>query len=287
MSKIVIIKNDESEGYLIDFIATIWQDMGHEVTKHVGARDIPPADIAFLHVDRTKVPDEYFHAVGKFPRVINLHVRDISRRNYSSTILNHPGEYKGPVIIKTNANYGGSPEYNELYTIKHHHNQSFLTRYWLRLKRAYLKRLPLAKRKYLNPLEYPIFDDIDSLPSGIWSNPNLVVEKFLPEKEGNLFFVRYWSFFGDKEWSAKFGSRKPVVKFGDQVTDRIPVPVPEELRRIRKKLRIDYGRFDYVVHDDTVYLLDVNKTQYGPPAATGVEPFLQTMASGIHYFETQ
>jgi hypothetical protein len=63
------------------------------------------------------------------------------------------------------------------------------------------------------------------------------------------------------------------------------VPVPNELRIERKRLGFDYGKFDFVVHEGRVVLLDANRT---PTAAANLSDYQDTeasrLASGIESF---
>jgi hypothetical protein len=68
------------------------------------------ADILIVHVDLTCVPDEYLEFAQKFPVVLNGQIKDVSKRSFSSLAIQTDSDYKGEVIVKTNANYAGWPE---------------------------------------------------------------------------------------------------------------------------------------------------------------------------------
>jgi len=258
-------KKPEKLRYIIHHLALRWNDMGYKVIIHYGTRNLPEADIVFLHVNRTIVPDAYANAVSTYPVVLNRYVSDISRRNYSVISLNRDDDYGGEVIVKTNRNYGGIPEYRDRSR-------------FARVKESW------EDREFLDALNYTILNNVKAVPQGVWINKNLIVEKFLPEKEGDLYFIRYWTFFGDKSLSGRFGSRNPIVKFGNMETSDESVPIPEELIQLRKKLNIDYGRFDYVVHAGKSIVLDINKTQASGRSMDRFKADLDLLATGISYY---
>jgi len=250
--------------YLVRHMALRWNDAGYRVIEHYGTKNMPEADIVFLHVDKTIVPNAYVNAVSTYPVVLNRYILDISRRNYSVISLNKDDEYGGEVIVKTNRNYGGLPEYRD--------------RSWFSREKKSWEDI-----EFLHALNYAIFKNIKEVPQGIWTNSNLIVDKFLPEREGDLFFIRYWTFLGDKSLSGRFGSRNPIVKFANMETSDEPVPVPEELTWLREKLKMDYGRFDYVVHAGKSIVLDINKTQGAGKSMDSFKSDLDLLATGISW----
>ena len=259
-------KKPEKLRYIIHHLALRWNDMGYKVIMHYGTRNLPEADIVFLHVNKTIVPDAYANAVSTYPVVLNRYVSDISRRNYSTISLTRDDDFVGEVIVKTNKNYGGMPESRD---------------------RSRFARVSESwdDREFLHPMDYAIFNNVKAVPQGVWINKNLIVEKFLPEKEGDLHFIRYWTFFGDKSLSGRFGSRNPIVKFGNMETSDESVPIPEELIQLRKKFNIDYGRFDYVVHAGKSIVLDINKTQASGKSMDRFKADLDLLATGIKYYD--
>lgn len=98
------------------------------------------------------------------------------------------------------------------------------------------------------------------LPAGVWENPNLIVERFVPEREAGYYFLRFWTFLGDRSISGRVGSRDPIVRISRAETPITSVDIPPELHAWRKELGLDYGRLDYVLHDGKPILLDANKT---------------------------
>lgn len=282
---ILLLKENDRGRYVADVLAKIWSASGYRVLHHSGTHHPPSADIVFLHVDKTIVPEEYAQCVSRYPVAINGKALNITRTIYSTARLKKDDGYEGPVIVKTVHNYGGLPE---------HRSVSFriplITRF-MKFDESSVRR-PMGtcwrNKTFLDPLEYPIFEHKDCLPSDVWENKNLIVEKFIPEKEGDVYFVRYWQFLGDKSITGRFGSKHPIVKYHRRVTEVLPIDVPEELVLWREKLHLDYGRFDYLMHEGKPVLLDANKTQgFGPRSHLTLRKAMEKFADfskGIEHF---
>jgi hypothetical protein len=118
----------------------------------------------------------------------------------------------------------------------------------------------------LNSDDYRVYAETHLVPSGVWHNPNLIVERFLAERDGSDYCCRHWLFFGRQEVHKRTLSPRPVVKIGaareDRLSsiERIADPIPKELRTIRERMGFDYGKFDYGIVDGKVLLYDVNRT---------------------------
>ena len=72
-----------------------WAPSGHRIVLHRGLGPPPPADVAFQHVDLTRVPRPYLELARYYPRMINGAVDDISKRRVSPSILSAPGDRRG------------------------------------------------------------------------------------------------------------------------------------------------------------------------------------------------
>ena len=58
-----------------------------------------------------------------------------------------------------------------------------------------------------------------------------------------------------------------------------------EIVELRKKMKFDYGKFDYVIHDGKVVLLDINKTIGIPKQITSeILKNWQYRAEGIYSY---
>jgi hypothetical protein len=251
----------DSFGYLIKPLMREWEAMGFAVQVVQGVRHQARADVVIPHVNLTITPKEYRDFFRAYPHVINRHVVDISKSRVSTNLVRRNDGYTGPVIVKTERNYGGLPEQRLRF-------RSRIGRWkWAGIARRLLA--PLRRRdtggiawrsvQYLPPTDYPVFPSVQEVPEGVFANRNLVVEKFLPEiAEGN-YCLRYYYFFGSAGVNLLFRSKDKVVK-GATTLKVEEVPIPEELYEMREKLGFDYGKFDYVLRDGKVVLFDVNRT---------------------------
>lgn len=277
MQKILILKGRYDPPQIIDAIAQRWTDNGFIVLTHYGFKKLPAADMVILHVDQTEVPHSYVDRLMAYPVVLNRRMLNISKARFSRILVTQNDTYIGPVIVKSNANCGGMPEVRFKRRFGKFH-------FPLRLYANF--RVDLATTKWLYPLNYPIFNDRTLVPAGVWENPNLIAERFLPEKENGLYYIRYWMFLGDRGWAARFGSKNPIVKFSRRVTPEEQVAVPDELKALRKKIGIDYGRFDFVVHDGLPIVFDVNKTVGGYKDRASFASEIDMLAKGISSYLT-
>jgi len=265
MKKILILRDRPSRPmlYAIDHYALRWKEAGHQVIDHIGLADIPVTDIVIVHIDLTVIPQEYANLINNFPGIINGKVLDVSRRRFSQILLSKSDNHKGLVIVKTNTNFGGIPEFNK----RDNHTPK---QFWHDIET-------------LHPHKYPIFKDIKSVPHGVWENDKLIVEPFISNKENGLFYVRYYIFFGDKEFSGRIGSPNPIVKFCNSVSDE-EIPLPDEVRQWRKDLKIDFGRLDYLEAEGKYYLIDINKTEGGGNLNYEYPDEMDFLASGINFY---
>ena len=268
----------ESRYYFLALLAECWKEAGIEIVMLHGTEHFVPADALILHVDMTVIPETYLDFARRYPVVINGRVTDISKRKVSTHIVGPEDPHAGPVIVKTNLNAGGIPE-RLLERKRERYNP------WRRLTGKILRKLPWALSGALHPYAYPIFPDSRSVPRLAWRNPRLVVEKFLPEREGEFYCVRHWLFFGNQEFNYRAFSPEPIVKAGNTVHREWGIPVPEDLRALRTKLGFDYGKFDYVIVDGETLLFDANRTPTIIPNNPGKGKVLaEELADGLHAF---
>ena len=133
--------------------------------------------------------------------------------------------------------------------------------------------------QYLSSSDYPVFPSLQDVPTAVFDNHNLVVEKFLPEVEAGMYCVRYYNFLGDREVHKVYRSKEKIVKGSDEVHSE-DVPIPAELYAIRQQLGMDYGKLDYVMRDGKVVLFDVNRTP-GCEKGRLARNMAQRLAEGI------
>jgi len=226
--------------YMICGVLSEMSRRGHSWTVARGVDDRKGGDLAFLHADATLTPPELAEYGRRFPVCLNLRVSDISKRKISNVLLERGDAWSGPVIVKTNLNHCGFPE------------ERLNRRARWRFRRP---PFPGVRGKH----DYEIFDSLSAVPTGIFDDPDLVVERFLAEREVDGFALRNWVFCGDYNYGGRWVAQGPMVK-GATVFRHELCAIPESLRKRREELGFDYGKFDFAVHDGQAFLLDANKT---------------------------
>ncbi|MDG4909766.1 hypothetical protein P9228_25605 [Mesorhizobium sp. WSM4898] len=224
---------------------------GHSVQVLSGTSAKPAADIAVLHVDATVTSPDYVEYARAFPFCLNLGAADISKRRISGAVVGKDDGWKGQVIVKSSLNHRGTPEQQ-------------LNR---RARRAG-KPMPFPGVQSFD--KYEIHASLADVPAELFGREDLIVERFIPEPEPDGFAARFWLFCGERERCTRHVSPQSLVK-GDDTIRREAVPVPDELRALRRKLGFDYGKFDFVMHEGRAVLLDANKT---PGRARNLSSFI-------------
>jgi hypothetical protein len=219
--------------YQISTLARHWIEDGHEVILVAGARKFVPADIAILHIDLSVVPEPYLALARQYPRVLNGRLADIRKSVFATNLLARGDAYGGPVFVKSNLNRKGFPE--------------------AALAKAEGRNVPVFG-------DYRVYSSLAKVPAEAFDNEGVVVQKFQPEMDGNLFCVRYLAVMGRYAEATRLRSTQPVVN-GDSCLPDIETVEPDtSILALRERLGLDYGKMDYVVVDGKAILLDVNKT---------------------------
>lgn len=265
-----------ADHYMITVLAGLWRRMGLSV--ECGVDYAPEARVCILHHDRTRLDPDRLPVPPAGVKPLNGAVTDISKSALSVLRVTESTRWDGPVIVKTNLNHFGFPESGG------HAPATTLGR--LREKvhvRLAQTSWRLARR--LPPGRYPVLERMDDVPGWVWRDPELIVEKFLPERTGDgLFAIRGWIFFGDREYAYRNVATDRIVKISTTVRHEFFSEVPEALRAIRRRMGFDFGKFDYVEHDGEVYLLDANKTpSYGHPVVDA-SPRASALSKGIEAY---
>jgi hypothetical protein len=217
---------------------------GHDVEiVHGPNAKNPDPDLAILHVDLTRVPEDYLAYAAGFRNCLNRNVADISKTRISGALLAGRPDWNGPVIVKSNLNCHAGGE---------------------NAKNARRKGSAPEVREFP---EYAVYDSIRDVPEDLRNDASLAIDCFMPEREGDMYAIRHWVFCGDQGHCNRFISPEMIIK-GANVVRKEPCAVPEKLHDIRRSLGFDYGKFDFVMHGDEVYLLDANKTPGSPPLLT-------------------
>ncbi|MEZ4457645.1 MAG: hypothetical protein R2882_14020 [Gemmatimonadales bacterium] len=230
---------------LLKFVA----EDGLETAFQTGISAEPSAPVVVNHVDLTETPRPYRDYFRRFPRAINAGLVDIGKATVCRERLVRPdSDYRGPVIVKTNLNYGGMPERASITR-----SATGLGR-WFRLRRH--------SPRSIDPHEYPIYQRAEDVPPSVWNNPDLVVQQFHAERTAEGYYcLRFWYVFGSRGFHSRIATDTPIVK-GSNILERrlIEEPTPPGLLAARERLGVDYGRFDYVISDGEAVLFDVNRT---------------------------
>ena len=248
--------------YRIWHYAQHWTQWGIDVQFVQGPDARIEADLLIPHIDLSVFPQEYRPLLSSTSMVINRHLVDIRKSAFSRNLVSLDDEYDGPVIVKTNCNYGGQPEKHALRRLPLHRRISSTWQQGMRILRQFASTGSLSKLAYaraLCPHGYPVYPSKRQVPSVAFKNPDLVVERFLPEKEGRSYYLRSYAFLGSEGLTVRFRSEHPVVK-GINSRDPEFVPVHESIVAARHALGLDFGKLDYVIHDGQAVLLDVNST---------------------------
>jgi len=260
-----------ADQYLLATLAKHWRKRGLRV--RVASTYSKDADVCILHHDISRLDAEAIPSAPAGKPVVNGRVLDISKRTYSTLLLNQGDPWSGPVIIKSNLNHYGAPETRALNKIT------------LERVRRRLADISWRGAQTLPSRSYPILQSVEAVPAWVWTSPDLLVEKFLPERTRDaLYGVRGWVFCGDRGYAYRVASEEPIVKPRSAAKITYLKAPPEALMQRRRELNFDYGKFDYVEHDGEAILLDANKTPSfrGDPEAqrmrwlsSGIEAFFQ------------
>lgn len=240
--------------YIITLMAEHWRDDGHEVVFLFGTDTFLPADVVIVHVDLSVVPDSYLEFAARYPVAVNGRVTDIRKRTIGRDLTLEAGDaWTGPVIVKSDLNYGGLPERRRL-------DQAGDPRL-LRALRPHLSRWGLTPPSLgaSGPASYRVLESLAEVPAAVFGDPALVVQKFLPERDGPHYCVRHYSFLGDRSSCVRLRTAGPIVN-GTNSAPVEPVDIHPRIVELREELGFDYGKFDFVVVDGEAVLLDANKT---------------------------
>ncbi|MBK8724546.1 MAG: hypothetical protein IPL96_00485 [Holophagaceae bacterium] len=227
--------------YAVSRLVPTWQADGHEVFPLFGVREQVPADLVFVHVDLSVVPDEYLAFAARYPTSVNGAVKDIRKSTFSPHLLGPEDPWPGPVMVKSDRNHGGLPE--AVHGIARLDGRGI-------------------EPAFRTQNAYRIFSNLREVPAEFFASPDYVVQRFMPEMEDDRFHVRTYQFLGEWSLCTRMASEHPVVSAENMVA-KGPARVHPEIEELRRRLHFDYGKFDYVVHDGAVVPLDLNKTTGG------------------------
>lgn len=269
VSRIAILNAvDDPRGscrHMVGLLQAEWERMGVEVVHLYGTEAYVPADLLFVHVDRSRVDDSYGAFAARYPRAVNAAALDIRKRSYAPGLLERGADHVGPVIVKSNDNYAGQPERQAAYA-----SRTLADRIVSRLRRLTgLARRPLMTSKQ----DYFVADSLQAVPDRFFA-PEFVVQTFVPEVVDGKYHVREYYFLGDTHFENIERSEGSIFDEDEHVSLAAFEPHPD-LLALRERLGLDYGKIDYVMVDGAPFVFDANKTPgVGVLGAAGLpEPF--------------
>jgi hypothetical protein len=267
-------------GYVVHQLAGFWREAGHTVKYVFGTRKFEPADLVLVHVDLSVVPKSYLEFATRYPVALNARLGDIRKSRISTLLVKQHDDWEGPVIVKSDLNFGGGPEKR-------------LGRTWLEQRFSLVRRLRLAIERRLpgntpfaESSKYRVFESSLDVPEAWFKARNVVVERFMPEMDGGRYHLRICQALGDRFLCTRLSSDQPVIKAGNSLSATEVEPHPQ-VAQWRQELGLDYGKLDYVEIDGEPILLDVNKTIGATLAYMDPESLEQRrryLAEGIYTF---
>jgi hypothetical protein len=240
----------EQRPYRLWSLAERWRADGVEVVVQHGVESFVEADVAIHHVCLTVTPSEYVQHLLRYPLAVNGRLLDTSKRRTSKNLLGPASPWTGPVIVTTDLDCGGLVEERLLRT---------------RTQRA-LQRLRMATtlhpwrhRRTLHAKDCLVLPALAAVTRDMWANRELVVERFVPERDGERCVLRTHTFFGPRSMSRRAVGPVPVgrARLVEQVEEIAPHP---EVQAFVRALCMDRGQVDYVEHEGRAVVLDVNRT---------------------------
>jgi hypothetical protein len=263
--KIAILLHEQDNypkrrGHFIWSLCDVWREWGMEIEILKGTQKYREADLLIPHVDTTVLPETCAVFFQRYQRVANRRVEDISKRGISRNLLTRDDAHAGPVIIKTNWNSGGIPDahFPGRKIIFGTEAKKRFWDGWLNNRRSRTTH-DWGKINCMKTDDYRVFPALKDVPEAIFNNESLVVERFLPEFENGVYYLRIYTFLGDRAYCARLGSPHPIVK-NKNIVSREEVAIPDEVVKFRRELGFDYGKLDFVIHEGRVVVLDVNRT---------------------------
>jgi hypothetical protein len=267
-----------AERSMMHHIAQHWKRQGHEVRELFGCHSEPAGDLLILHVNLSVIPDDYLQFAKSYPRAINAGLTDIRKRVISGHLLGEGDDYDGPVIVKTDLNAAGVPE----------RHLGILPPERLSMLQSLKKRIGIKDPFAIhNAEDYLTYPSLAEVPRSVFSNRDLVVEKFLPEQHGEEYFQRRYHFLGDAEYNEVHATSR-AIHAGDAERYCLRYweekEIPEAIKTFRMGLKADFGKIDYVLKDGEVVVFDVNRTP--SVGAVETEPieaeWVKTVSGRLH-----
>lgn len=258
---------DWRRSFFLGLIASVWEQQGHEIVDCFGPSPGICGDVLLVHTNLSVVPPDYLAMARRHPRHLNAGLGDIRKHAYSTLRIDRPDDaWTGEVIVKSNLNHGGRPEWLDHQRWWNHRPLPRWVRqagkHWTR------PRLPDFEGGWKH---YPIYESVGRVPRRYFSSPHYIVERFMPERDGDRYVLRHGYCLGGKRIAFRFSMGDRILRHPKSY--EAEVPFPPALVELCQRMSIDYAKIDYVEHDGRVFVLDVNKT-IGDPTGLEIAAFL-------------
>ncbi len=232
--------------HMVAIIADRLAALGTEIVHLHGTGRFVPADGILVHVDLSVVPPEVARFAQRYPVQLNAGALDIRKSVYADGLLQLGAAHDGPVIAKTELNFGGTPE---------HLDRALASRLVRRLAR-FLRGAPAPVIQ--SKTDYRIFASLADVPADYFT-PDTVVQKLVLEMAEGKHVLREYLFLGDLHYENIEQSGEVIITEDEHVSC-LPVTPHPRLLAVRRKLKLDYGKIDYVMTGGVPFIFDANKT---------------------------
>jgi len=246
-------RDAEAIQYRIWPIAEGWRRRGIRVEVVYGIDRPVDADLLVPHVDCSYIDDDYWAVITRHPRALNTGIRDIRKRAISANLVTPGDGWDGPVIVKTDGNCGGLPDH-----LRGRRGGPTLAD---RVRRRASRHPWVEERSFgwtRTLTRYYIYESSERVPRGAYRNEHVVVERYLPERDGERYVLRCWAALGSSGVCQTLTGDDPYVKARGAV--RAACEAPAEIAEVQRRVGLDYGKMDFVLREGRVVLLDVNTT---------------------------
>lgn len=255
--------------HMVSLIADDLAALGVEVVHLYGTSAYEPADALLVHIDLSRLPESVTRFSERYPRHINARALDIRKQSFADGLLKRGDRYDAPVIVKSDLNYGGVPEFISL---------SLAERAWAKAERLLL---PGPSIRIQTKEDYRVFPSLADVPYGYFGRGN-IVQKMLHERRGGKYVLREYLFLGNLHYENIEHSDGEIISEDEHVSCLPFTPHPR-LIEMRRKLNLDYGKIDYVMVDGTPFIFDANKTM-GLGAKAGTQGFGEGLRQMLRAF---
>lgn len=270
MSRILIICHPHDrtlqDNYILHALIAPWRARGHAIEIQSGWAKRPAADLVIPHIDVTVLPTDAVAFLNSYPNVVNRRLTDISKRRVSANLLQRDDPWPGPVMVKTDANHAGIPDFVRRPAPPR----------WRRLLARDPQPLPPPPAA-----RYRIYGRLADVPPEVWRDRSLVVEKLITQREGDHYILQQWWLMGDAVVYRSQAGYAPVVA-GPDIERRaaMPIEAPPELQALRARTGLDFGKVDFVRHDGGITVFDIATTPTGR-SMTGRADLMAALAAGV------